>query len=146
MQGWGGGGQNQIFPSEGRGGAEGGYPYQRLLGAGDGQYSLRVLHYLSKIPKKCLETAGKDKNRKYPKACLKQRLHFTPFIASVYGLLGVEAEATLKRISIRLAKKWTEPYSRICGYVKSRVEINLARETHRCIRGSRVPASQISVK
>ena len=33
-----------------------------------------------------------------------------------------------------------------CGYVKSRVAITLVRATHRCIRGSRVPAHEISVQ
>ena len=57
----------------------------------------------------------------------------------------VEAEATLKRIASRLAIKWKDPYSRTCGYMKSRVVNTLVRETHRCIQGGRVPASQISV-
>ena len=44
---------------------------------------------------------------------------------------------TLKRISIRLAQKWKEPYSRICGCVNSWVEITLVRSIHSCIRGGR---------
>ena len=39
----------------------------------------------------------------YLEACLQQRRHFSPFIASVDGLLGVEATNTLKRIVSRLA-------------------------------------------
>ena len=66
------------------------------------------------------------------------------FHASVDGLLGVEATATMKSISSCLAKKWRQTYSRACGYVKSRVAITLVRATHRCIRGSRVPAQNIS--
>ena len=61
------------------------------------------------------------------------------------GLLEVEATANLKRIASRLATKWRHPYSRTCGYVKSRVEITLVRATHRCLRESRVPAHRISV-
>ena len=59
------------------------------------------------------------------------------------GLLGVEAEANLKRIVRRLTQKFKEPYSYTCGYVKSRVAITLVRATHRCIRGVRVPESCI---
>ena len=73
-------------------------------------------------------------------------LGFSPFVALVDGLLGVEATATLKRITSRLATKWKQPYSKTCGYVKSRVAITLVRTTHRCIRGSRVHAHWISVQ
>ena len=66
--------------------------------------------YISKKPEKCLETADKDKNRKYLDACLKHCWHFTAFFASVDGLLGVKAEATLKCITIHLTTKWKDPY------------------------------------
>ena len=59
--------------------------------------------YWEKSPKRCLEEAERGKNKMYLEACLQQRRHFSPFVASVDGLLGVEATATLKRIAIRLA-------------------------------------------
>ena len=62
------------------------------------------------------------------------------------GLLGVEATATLKMIASRLATKWRQPYSKTCGYVKSRVAITLVRATHLCLRGSPMPAHQNSVQ
>ena len=62
------------------------------------------------------------------------------------GLLGVEATATLKRIASRLVNYWRKPYSKTCGYVKSRVAITLVRATHRCLCGSQVPAHRISVQ
>ena len=89
---------------------------------------------------------GKGEENMYLEACLQQRRHFSPFVASAEGLLGVEAKATLKRIASRLATKWKQPYSKMCGYVKSRVAITLVRTTHCCIRGSRVPAHRISVQ
>ena len=82
----------------------------------------------------------------YLEACLQQRRHFSPFVASVDGLLGVEATATLKRIASLLTTKWRQPYSKTCRYVKSRVAITLVRATHRCLRGSWVPAHRISVQ
>ena len=93
-----------------------------------------------------MQEAEKGKKRMYLTACLQQRRNFSPFVASVDGLMGVEAKATLKRISSRLATKWRKPYLRTCRYVKSRTAITLVRVTHRCIRGSRVPAHQISVQ
>ena len=81
--------------------------------------------YQSKTPEKCLKNAEKEKKKKYLNACLKNCRNFTNFVASVDGLLRVEAEATLKLITSRLVTKWKETYSRTCRYVKSRVEINL---------------------
>ena len=63
----------------------------------------------------------------------------------VDGLLGVDEEVLLKGIASRLATKWKQPYSRMCGYVKSRVAITLVRATHHCIQVSWVPAHKITV-
>ena len=102
--------------------------------------------YVQKTPEKFLHEDERGKKKMYLEACLQQHRHFSPFVASVDGLLGVEATATLKRISSRLATKWRQPYSKTCGYVKSRVAINLVRATHCCLRGFRVPAHRISMQ
>ena len=82
----------------------------------------------------------------YMEACLQQRRYFSPFVASVDGLMGVEATATLKRIASCLATKRKPSYSKTCGYIKSRIAITLVRATHRCIRGPRVSAHRIGVQ
>ena len=105
-----------------------------------------ALTYQLKDPEKFLHEAEKGKKKMYLEACLQQRRHFSSFVASVDGLLGVEATATLKRLASRLATKWKQSYSKTCGYVKSRIAITLVRATHRCIRGSRVPAHRINVQ
>ena len=102
--------------------------------------------HLSKTPEKCFQEAERAKKKMYLEACLQQRRHFSPFVTSVDGLLGVEAGATLKRLSAYLATKWRQPYSKTCRYVKSRISITLVRATHRCIRGSMVPAHKISLQ
>ena len=102
--------------------------------------------YVRISAEKCLQEAERGKKKIYLEACLQKRRQFSPFVASLDGLLGVEATATLKRISSCLATKWRQPYSKTCGYVKSRVAITLVRATHRCLRGSRVPAHRISVQ
>ena len=66
--------------------------------------------YHPKTPKKCLETTGEEKNKNYLDTCLKQRWNFTPFVAPMHVIIGVEAEATLKPISCRLTTYWKEPY------------------------------------
>ena len=117
----------------------------------DSVHNMRVVNtddksHSGKQPEKCLQEAEREKTRMYLKACLKQNRHFSPFVASMYGLLGVEATATLKRIASCLATKWRQPYSRTCVYDKINISNTLLRATHRCIRGSRVPAHHISVQ
>ena len=71
---------------------------------------------------------------------------FLTFVASVDGLLGVEAVATMKIIFTCLTTKWQQPYYRTYGYFKSRIDITLVKSKHRCIWGSRVPSHKISVQ
>ena len=104
-----------------------------------------VIFYQSKTPGKCLETAEGKKNKNCIHACLNERWCVTPFVASLDGLPEVEVEATLKCIASRLAKNWKELYSCTYGWVKSRVAITLVKTTHRCIRGTRVTESRISM-
>ena len=80
------------------------------------------------------ETAKKDK---YVPPCLKRRRHFTPLVFSVDGLRGVEATAACNRVASCLAKKWQRPYSELCGYVRSRISLALARTTSLCLCGPR---------
>ena len=55
---------------------------------------------------KCLQEAERAKKKMYLEACLQQSRHFSPLVASVNGLLGVEAKSTLKRIASFLTTKW----------------------------------------
>ena len=86
------------------------------------------------------------KKKMYLEACLQKCQHFSPLVASVDGILSVEASATLKSIASCLATKWWHTYSRTFGYVKIMIAITLVQATHQCIRGSRVPAHKISVQ
>ena len=88
-----------------------------------------------KPPEKCLQEAEKVKKRMYLEACLQQRRRFSPFVASMDGLLGMEAMDTLKRIASCLTTKCRQTYLRMCGYTKISIVITLVQATHRCIRG-----------
>ena len=117
----------------------------------DSVHNMRVVNtdatsQRTKDPERCLQDAERGKKQMYLDACLQQRRHFSPFVASVDGLLGVEATATLKRLASRQATKWKHHYLKTCGYVRSRIAITLVRATHCCIRGSRVPEHRISVQ
>ena len=114
-------------------------------------HNMRVVNndaasYQSKNLENCLETSEKGKKDNCLDDFLKQRWNFTLSVASVDGLLGVKSEVTLKPIASRLTKKWKEPYSSTCRYVKIRVASTLVREMHRCTRGGRVQSSRISMK
>ena len=65
--------------------------------------------HLEKTPEKCLQEVEREKKRMYLEACLQQRRNFSPFVALMDGFLGMEATATLKRISSRLTTKWRQP-------------------------------------
>ena len=95
-------------------------------------------------PKKVLQSQEKEKKKKYLSACQKQRRAFTPFVISVDGLLGQEAQNVIKQLSRRLAVKWQKPYSMVCGIVRSRISIACVRASHQCIRGTRVPVKTMS--
>jgi len=40
-----------------------------------------------------------------------------------------------------LAEEWEKPYSTVRGFINAQMSIALVRETNRCMRGSRIPAS-----
>ena len=102
--------------------------------------------YRNKTPAKVLAMQEEEKKRKYSQACREQRRHFVPFVVSADGLLGKEAKALLTRLAMKIAHKWDRPYSQICGYVRSRISIAVARATHLCLRGSRTPTSRMSLQ
>ena len=86
--------------------------------------------YWGRTPEKCLEEAERAKKKMYLEACLQQRRHFLPFVASVDGIMEGEAADTLKRIASHLATKWLKPYLRMCEYVNIRIVITLVQATH----------------
>ena len=105
-----------------------------------------VAPHLQKTPDKILVVVERKNKRKYLDSCMQQRIHFSPFVVSIIGILSTKMEATLKRRASRLTTKWRQSYSCTCRYVQSRVAITMVRSTHRCIRLSRVPESLISVQ
>lgn len=90
-------------------------------------------------PKKVLKRHEREKKLKYNALCQERRRHFTPLVFSVDGLQGTEATAACKRLASLLADKWKRSYSEVCGYVRSRLSVALARSTSRCLRADRDP-------
>jgi hypothetical protein len=100
--------------------------------------------YRSQDPHKVLARQEREKKKMYLQSCLEQRKHFTPFVVSTDGLIGREAGELLKRLFLRLADKWERPYSVFRGFVSTRMSIAIVRAPYLCLRGLRVPFSQIS--
>ena len=86
--------------------------------------------YRSKDPQAVLASQEKLKKRKYLRACLNQRRHFTPFVVSVDGLLGREAVTVLQKLSSRIAEKVHKSYSEVCGCVHAHMSITIVQATH----------------
>jgi len=84
----------------------------------------------------------KAKKGKYLQACLAQRRHFTPLVFSVDGMMAKEATAATRRVAALLAAKWKRTYSQVCGFVRSRQSIALARAASLLLRGARNPLAR----
>eukprot|EP00978_Attheya_sp_CCMP212_P025469 scaffold81964_cov29-Attheya_sp.AAC.1 len=102
--------------------------------------------YLKRSSNKVLAGQEQEKRHKYLAPCLAQRHYFTPFVSSTDGSIGKEGHNFAKILAGLLLDKWRCPYSQVCDYVNARLSIALVRATHRCLKGSRVPAPLISVK
>jgi hypothetical protein len=58
-----------------------------------------------KDPDKVLGAHEREKKKKHLGACLQQRPHFSPFVASADGLLGEEAKILLRESAAMLTEK-----------------------------------------
>jgi len=59
-------------------------------------------------------------------------------------MFGFEARPFLRRLAKLLADEWEKPYPTVRGFISARMSIALVRATNRCIRGSRIPVSNMS--
>ena len=66
----------------------------------------------------CLEKENKDKQVNH---FHKHRKHFSPFVLSVYGMIGKEALVVHTNMSQLMATKLEEPLSHIRGWVNGRI-------------------------
>ena len=98
--------------------------------------------YSQKDTAKSLANQEREKKQKYLQACLDRRRHFTPLVFTVDGVPGVEAQRAIKHLAAKLSRKWGKTYSCVCGFVRSRISIALARSVTTCLRGSRDPTAR----
>ena len=79
-----------------------------------------------------------EKKRKYSAAVEDRRASFTPFVVSVDGVLGHDAQHLMKRLCDQIAVKWEKSHSEVMGWVRARMAFAILRATNLCLRGSRV--------
>ena len=91
----------------------------------------------SRDPRAVLKTCEKKKKDKYGDACRQAHRHFTPLVYSIDGLEGGEAKAARRQLATKLSAKWNRQYSQVCGLVRARIALALARATSNCLRGTR---------
>ena len=94
--------------------------------------------YASRTVDAVLCSAEQEKKRKYSAAVEDRRTSFTPFVASVDGVLGHDAQHLMKRLCDQIAVKWEKSHSEVMGWVCARMAFAILRATNLCLRGSRV--------
>ena len=77
-------------------------------------------------------SAEQEKKRKCSAAVEEKRASFTPFVVSVDGVLGHDAQHLMKHLCDQIAMKWEKSHSEVIGWVRARMATNV------CLRRSRV--------
>ena len=78
------------------------------------------------------------KTDKYGKHCNDQRKHFSPFVLSVYGILGRQALVVLEQLSLTMAERRNEPLSHLRAWINGQIEIAVAKYYSHMIRGAQL--------
>ena len=94
--------------------------------------------YASRTVDAVLCSAEQEKKRKYSAAVEDRRASFTPFVVSVDGVLGHDAQHLMKRLCDQIVVKWEKSHSEVMGWVRARMAFAILRATNLCLRGSRV--------
>ena len=80
----------------------------------------------------------KKKRRNYQQRVLEiERASFTPLVFSASGGMAKAAQVCYKRLAGLLAEKRKEPYSKIMGWMRTKLSFCLLRSAILCVRGSR---------
>lgn len=107
--------------------------------------NLEAKSHRGKKPQNVLENKEREKKQKYSESCKNQNRDFSPFLVSDNVMLVKEAREILRRLAESIENKWDSPFSHVLGFVKERMSMAITRASNRCVRGSRVPTSQMSV-
>ena len=85
-----------------------------------------------------LRSAEEEKKLKYSEAVEVRRGSFTPFVVSVDGFMGQEADRSLRRLAEVLVWKWEKLYSSVINWIRAYMNFAIIKATILCLRGSRI--------
>ena len=75
-----------------------------------------------------------EKKIKYSAAFEERSASFTPFVVSVDGVLGHDAQHLMRRLYDQIAMKWEKSHSEVMGWVRARVAFAiLCAKTFACV-------------
>ena len=85
----------------------------------------------------------KEKKYLYLQACLERSRTFTPMVYSSDGIPKVEALAAQKRLAVLLRYTLKREYSKMCGFVRARISLEIVRSNRLllcgpCDKGGRI--------
>ncbi len=93
--------------------------------------------HVKRSVKAVLATSEIEKKKKYSEAAELRRATFTPFVLSVDGAPGKEAESFLRNMAHVLAIRWDKNYAEVIGWMRASLSFSVIRATEWCLRGSR---------
>ena len=99
--------------------------------------------YLSMTPEKALAKAEKGKKKLCLQDCLERRITFTPMVYSADVIPGAEALATQKIFVAMLSYKLNWEYSKMCGFVRASISLEIVRYNILLLRRPRNKGARI---
>ena len=88
-----------------------------------------ALSHCHRPVRQVIRSAEDEKKLKYLEAVEERRGSFTPFVVSVDGYLGQEADKTLRRVADVLVYKWEKNYSLVINWVRAYMTFSIIRAT-----------------
>ena len=90
--------------------------------------------YASRTVDAVLCSAELEKKRKYSAAVEERHASFTPFVVSVDGVLGHDAQHLMKRLCDQIAMKWEKSHSEVmCGFMPEWLLLFYMQQTFACV-------------
>ncbi len=68
---------------------------------------------------------------------------FTPLVIGTNGGMGPECHCFMKNLAEMLSKKQNEDYSKVMGWLRTKLSFEVLRSSLLCVRGSRRPWKNI---
>ena len=83
-------------------------------------------------------SAEQEKKRKCSSSVEESRALITPFVVSVDGVLGHDAQHLMKHLCDLIVMKWEKSHSEVMVWVRARMAFAILCATNLCLHGSRV--------